>query len=271
MTRSTLSRTDRENILERGSAVSQNHSPQQWQQPPQGWQQPPQGPPQQPPQGWQPYQGQPPPQPPQKKNHGACKGIGGGVAALFALIVILSALTGNDDDSSSKDEAKASSSKSSTTTKKKASSGKHKTKKKADAKPKKKPAKKIGDTIKSGPFQFTVTNVQKHVSHIGDKDFGTDADGQYVLVSVRVKNASDKAHYFDGDDHKLSDQNNKEYSSDTEAGIDLKDNDTFLNKINPGNKVNGKIVYDVPKKVNPNAINFSGGGLFSSPVKVQLK
>jgi hypothetical protein len=55
-----------------------------------------------------------------------------------------------------------------------------------------------------------------------------------------------------------------EYASDTEASIYLEDSNTFLKDINPGNEINGTILFDLPKGAVPTSIElhdsaFSGG------------
>ncbi|WP_461142690.1 DUF4352 domain-containing protein, partial [Spelaeicoccus albus] len=127
----------------------------------------------------------------------------------------------------------------------------------------------IGDSVTSGHFKFTVTKVQKGVSRVGDSYLGEKAQGQFVLVSVKVTNVGDSSEMFMGSEQKLFDKAGKEYSADDEAGIYLDESNSFLEDINPGNTVNGTIVFDVPKTITPKYIEFSGA-LFSSSVKVAL-
>lgn len=127
----------------------------------------------------------------------------------------------------------------------------------------------IGDSVTSGHFKFTVTKVRDGVAQIGGSEFGVKAQGQYILVSVKVTNVGDSSEMFMGSDQKLFDKDGKEYSADDEAAIYLDDSNSFLEDINPGNTVTGTIVFDVPKTVTPKYIEFSGA-LFSSSVKVSL-
>jgi hypothetical protein len=64
---------------------------------------------------------------------------------------------------------------------------------------------------------------------------------------------------FDGDDQKLINKNGQEFSSDTETGSYLDDSNTFLEEINPGNKLTGTIVFDVPKKTKPSKVLLKSG------------
>jgi hypothetical protein len=42
-------------------------------------------------------------------------------------------------------------------------------------------------------------------------------------------------------------------------GIYLKDSDTFLEEINPGNTLNGTVVFDIPKKAKPDYLLLKSG------------
>jgi hypothetical protein len=86
-----------------------------------------------------------------------------------------------------------------------------------------------------------------------------------------VKNVSDEPTTFDGDNQTLINKKGQEFSSDTEAGIYLDDSNTFLEEINPGNKLTGTIVFDVPKKTKPSMLLLKSGVFgFSEGVTVYI-
>lgn len=125
-------------------------------------------------------------------------------------------------------------------------------------------AAKVGTPVRDGQFEFTVTKVQQGVAGVGSDVFGEKAQGQFVLIHVTVENIGDDAQYFSDSDQKVRDAKGREFSADTGAGIYVKDNDVFLNEINPGNTVKGVLVYDMPKGARPASIElhdspFSGG------------
>lgn len=182
-----------------------------------------------------------------------------GVTAFIVSIVTTASLVSESDTTASTEAGPAASDSSSPSTSNPSTEKKKEKKKTAE----------IGDTVKSGKFQFTVTDVKNGVHHVGPSDFGKDADGQFIVVSIKVKNIGDSAETFMGEDEKLIDKSGKEYSTDTEAGIYIKGNDTFLDDINPGNTAKGKLAYDVPKKVHPQTIRFSGS-IFAKTVDVKL-
>lgn len=103
---------------------------------------------------------------------------------------------------------------------------------------------------------FTVTKVKDGVSNIGG-EFGEDAQGQFVIISVTVKNTGNEAALFDSSDQKLVDTRGRQYS-DASAALFLEDSNSFLEEINPGNTVKGKLVYDMPKKAKPDHIELRG-------------
>ncbi|MDA8369504.1 MAG: DUF4352 domain-containing protein [Nocardiopsaceae bacterium] len=122
----------------------------------------------------------------------------------------------------------------------------------------------MGDTVEDGSFAFTVTDVQTGVDSVGDEFLSETPQGQFVIVDVTVENVGDAAQMFDGSDQKLFDADGTEYANDTEAEIYLENSESFLEEINPGNKVEAQVVFDIPADVEPASIElhdspFSGG------------
>jgi hypothetical protein len=122
----------------------------------------------------------------------------------------------------------------------------------------------IGDKVRDGKFQFTVTKVKTSVAEVGDQYLNKKAQGQFVLVSVKIANIGDKPQTMFGDNQKLFIKGN-EYSADTEAAIYAKNSKVLWEEINPGNSVKGVIIFDVPKaakkfdKIELHDSMFSGG------------
>ena len=61
----------------------------------------------------------------------------------------------------------------------------------------------------------------------------------------------------------------KRYDADTEAAIYLDDSKTFLEEINPGNAVDGIVIFDVPKSAKPEWLELHDSA-FSGGVEVSL-
>ncbi|MET8000319.1 DUF4352 domain-containing protein [Nonomuraea glycinis] len=126
----------------------------------------------------------------------------------------------------------------------------------------------IGDTVRDGKFAFTVTKLEKRTS-IGTDFLGTEAQGVFLLVHVTVENIGDEGQSFFGSVQKLH-ADGKEFDVDTGAAIYLEDSKSLYEKINPGNKVRGIVVFDVPKSVKPDSIELHDS-MFSGGVRVDLR
>jgi hypothetical protein len=127
----------------------------------------------------------------------------------------------------------------------------------------------VGMPVRDGKFEFTVTDVQADVESVGDQYLNHDAQGQFTLVTVRVKNIGDESQMFDGSNVSGTDSQGRELSSDGEAGIYANENtEAFLNEINPGNAVTAVVVFDLPPGEQLVAVEvhdsmFSGGAEIS--------
>jgi hypothetical protein len=174
-----------------------------------------------------------------------------GLLVLVALIVIASVTSGG-----------AKSTTASSTTASETSSA-------APAKPK---AAGIGTAVRDGKFEFTVTKVQAGVATVGPEALNQKAQGQYVLVTMTVKNIGDKAQMFDASSQKLTDTAGKAtYSADSAASLYANSGgETFLKDINPGNQITGTVVFDIPAGAVPARIELHDSA-FSGGVKVALK
>ena len=133
---------------------------------------------------------------------------------------------------------------------------------KGDDKPK---TAKIGEAALDGKFEFTVTKLKCGVAKVGGDFLEEKAQGQFCLVTVKVKNIGKEPQYFSDSDQKGYAPDGTEYSTDSGAGISAnKDASTIFNEINPGNQVTGVLVFDIPKdaklaKLELHDSAFSGG------------
>lgn len=128
----------------------------------------------------------------------------------------------------------------------------------------------IGEPVRDGKFEFTVTGIEAGVAEIGNESFGEQAQGQFVLVQLTVTNIGDEPQTLFDDNQTLVDDQGREHSANTMAGIYLEDNDTFVNEINPGNTVDGTIVFDIPTDAVPVSIELHDSA-FSGGVSVKLQ
>ncbi|MFI6226170.1 DUF4352 domain-containing protein [Micromonospora echinospora] len=124
---------------------------------------------------------------------------------------------------------------------------------------------KVGEPTRDGKFEFTVKSSKCGVAKVGTDLIGAKAQGQFCLITINVKNIGKEAQMFDGSSQKAYAADGTEYSADTSAAIYANKNaETFLNDINPGNQVNGVLVFDIPKNVKLTKLElhdspFSGG------------
>lgn len=131
-------------------------------------------------------------------------------------------------------------------------------------------AAKIGTPVRDGKFEFTVSGVKCGATQIGKAPLGKKAQGQFCVVDVQVANIGKEAQLLDGSAQKALDGKGVEFSNDGTAEMYAnQSNETFINEINPGNKVKGKLVFDVPKGTKLTAIMLHDSA-FSDGVKVTL-
>ncbi len=129
----------------------------------------------------------------------------------------------------------------------------------------------LNTPVRDGKFEFVVTGVEKGLASVGDNPYLTEqAQGQFVVVTMTVKNISDKAYGFSPSDQKLLDAQGREFEPSTSAQIALGGSDIPVwDNINPGNTVTAKVVFDMPKDAVPTAIELHDS-MFSGGAKVTL-
>jgi hypothetical protein len=141
-----------------------------------------------------------------------------------------------------------------------------------DTKDSQPPAEKtyeIGEKATDDDYQFTVTKIKCGVSRVGDSYSNEKAQGQFCLVSMRVKNVGNDAINFSDENQALVDAKGKNYSPDDAAWIYL-DTDPYA-EINPGNTLKTTVPFDMPKKAKPDYLLLKAGAFgFSEGVKVKL-
>ena len=132
---------------------------------------------------------------------------------------------------------------------------------------------KLGESARDGKFEFVVKNIQCGVPSVTAAGgyLSKSATGQFCLVNVSVKNIGDKQQIFMESDQKLLNASNIQYSTDTTATLYNSNNsDVFVSEINPGNTVEGTLVYDIPKDQTPVTAELHDSS-FSNGVKVTLQ
>lgn len=131
---------------------------------------------------------------------------------------------------------------------------------------------KIGQAANDGKFEFTVSSVECGKTSVGTNQYLTKtAQGQYCLLNVSVKNIGDQAQSLLSSNQYLLNASGQKYSADDVATMYNTPNGTsWYNDINPGNSVNGAIVFDIPKDQTATTAELHDSA-FSSGVKVNLQ
>ncbi|MFI2105331.1 DUF4352 domain-containing protein [Isoptericola sp. NPDC019693] len=251
----------------------QQYSQEQYPQQPYGQPQPGQQAPYGAPQGWS-QQPQMPPAPEKRKNWFARHKVLTGLGAAVALVVIIASTSGGGGGDGTADVDATTAQQAEAATDEAADKPAEGTKTENTEKPAKEekadtlPA--VGDKVRDGKFEFTVTKLEDGVQEVGDEFLSEKAQGQFVLVHMTVENIGDEAQYFDGSSQSLVDTEGRTHSADSEAAIYLDESNSFLNEINPGNTVDGVVVFDIPEKATPETLELHDS-MFSGGVEVAVK
>jgi hypothetical protein len=123
----------------------------------------------------------------------------------------------------------------------------------------------FGDPVRDGRFEFVVSRADCSKSNLGMEHLKRTAKGKYCVVDLSVKNIADNPQLFLGSAQEAFDAAGTKFSDDEIAGLYANVNtQTFLRIIGPGEKVVGKVVFDVPKSTTLTTVElhdsfFSGG------------
>lgn len=128
-----------------------------------------------------------------------------------------------------------------------------------------------GSAVRDGKFEFVVTQVQQGLKVVGDNPYlQKEAQGLYVLVYTTVTNTSNRPQSYFGSNQTLIDAQGREFTNDAMAEINVNDAAVVGADINPGNKLNVVIAFDVPTDAQPAVIEFHDS-MFSGGAKVALQ
>jgi hypothetical protein len=130
---------------------------------------------------------------------------------------------------------------------------------------------KIGTPVRDGKFEFTVSSLQCGVMSVGDNPYLTKTpQGQFCLLIVSVKNIGNEKQSLLSSNQKLL-NGEVQYSADDTATLYAAPNgSSWYNDINPGNSVEGKIVFDVPKDITPTVAELHDSA-YSGGVKINVQ
>jgi len=123
--------------------------------------------------------------------------------------------------------------------------------------------------VRDGKFEFTVQDVAPGVKSVGSDFLGAKAQGEFVLITVKISNIGDEPQTFFGSNTKGLDNSGRTMEPSTTAAIYLPDSNSLITPINPGNSVVGTIVFDLPVGSTLASVELHDSA-YSSGVIVQL-
>lgn len=132
---------------------------------------------------------------------------------------------------------------------------------------------KVGEPARDGQFEFVIKSVTCGKPSVTDSSgyVTKTAHGQYCLMDITVKNIGDKAQYLLESDQKLLNSAGLQYSPDSTATLTHSNNsDALIAQVNPGNTVQGVLVFDIPKDQTPMTAELHDSSL-SNGIKVTLQ
>ncbi len=139
------------------------------------------------------------------------------------------------------------------------------------AEPSRRPPPGVGAAVRDGKFEFVVSKVDCTQTSVGLEHFRRTAKGKYCVVSLSVRNIAGGSQFFLGHAQKAFDAAGTAYGNDEIAGVYANhDTQTFLQKLDPGERVAGKLVFDVPKPVRLTTLELHDS-LLSGGVKVTVR
>lgn len=113
-------------------------------------------------------------------------------------------------------------------------------------------AAKVGEPARDGKFEFVAKSIKCGVPNVGSEYMTKAAQGQYCLLSVSVKNVGNEAQSLLSSNQYLFNASGQKYSADDTATMYAAPSGaSWYSEINPGNTVEGTIVFDLPKDQTP--------------------
>ncbi len=105
----------------------------------------------------------------------------------------------------------------------------------------------LNTPVKAGTFEYTALGVSDVGTTVGTSPLSQTAQGTFLEVSMKIANTCDSGSTFIVNYVKLVDAAGKTYDADPSATLYASpDQNAWVASINPGNFIQGPIVFDVP-------------------------
>jgi hypothetical protein len=112
--------------------------------------------------------------------------------------------------------------------------------------------------VRDGQFGFVVTKLQYGVRSVGDGFLKETAQGRFLIMSLRVENIGNEPRTFTSGNQKVIDSKGREFEASASASLYANTSgQSFLEDINPGNKISVKLVFDLPKSLRVSQAEFA--------------
>jgi len=124
------------------------------------------------------------------------------------------------------------------------------------------PAPGVGDPVQDGALEFLITEVDCGVPSVKWGPVHDDADGQYCVVSLGVKNTSNRPALLAADNQWAIAADGSRHNAKSTAGVLAnKGLDLWVKPIGSGDTVTGKLVFDIPDDTTLQALEMHDSGL----------
>jgi hypothetical protein len=122
----------------------------------------------------------------------------------------------------------------------------------------------LGDPVRDGQFEFVVRSVACGARSVGQGLAGKRPLGQFCLVALGVENTGSEGRTFGGGSQYLFDAAGNRHDPDLDATVRHGGGRLLSTHLNPGQRLEGTLVYDVPDPVELARVElhdgpFSGG------------
>lgn len=121
-----------------------------------------------------------------------------------------------------------------------------------------------------GAFEFTALSAADAGPTVGAAPFTQTAQGTYYRLDLKIMNVGNESQTFIVNYVTLEDAEGKSYDADSSASMYAGDDaQIWLSAINPGNAVQGPILFDIPAGVTPVKVHVSDN-MFTDGTAIQL-
>lgn len=123
----------------------------------------------------------------------------------------------------------------------------------------------VNQVAKVGKFDVKVLNTSK-AKTVGEDVLKENATGEFLIVELQVKNNDSAAGYFGDDAVKAITAEGDQIEASLEASSTI-DSSLSTQEINPGKRVTGKMVFDIPKGQQAKTLEISDPDLLGDEIR----